>query len=50
MYGRKVKAESSKAWFDGHDVIGAANLNYEGKNTESKDWKEKVKRNKILVN
>ncbi|XP_026643494.1 olfactory receptor 4A16-like [Microtus ochrogaster] len=50
VYGRKVKAESSKAWFDGHDVIGPADLNYEGKNMKSKDGKEKVKRNKILVN
>lgn len=50
VFGRKVKAESSKAWFDGRDVIGAADLNYDGKNMESKDGKEKVKRNKILIN
>lgn len=49
VYGRKVKAGSSKAWFDDHDVIGDTDLNYEGKNMESKDGKEKVKINKILV-
>jgi hypothetical protein len=44
-----VTGESSRTCVAGHEIIGAAELNFEGRNMENQGRKLKVERNRILV-